>query len=816
MKTLALVLVVMLCTTVAHAEVPQTMSYQGVLRDATGNVVPDGDYDLTFSLYNVWTGGTAFWTETQTLPVEGGIFNAILGSNVPITLGFQTQYWLGISIEGEPELSPRVQLTSVPYAVHASYSDDSGDDGDWSVNGSDLYRYVGNIGIGTVVPSQRLEIQEDTDAFVGIRIKNDDTGSLSQEGVLFSNENGDLAGMRLYDDDSSYSDAMSIYNNRPQGNIRLSTGSVERVRIDNMGYVGIGVTGPSRLLDVGGGVKMLAYEMPTGAADGYVLTSDAVGNGTWQSAPGGGGLTLPYAGSAAADDPAPVFQVTNTSTGPAVRGVCSWPYNSTAGYLADSFYGVLGEDLDTGNFGYLGHNSYGVHGKVYTDGKAIYGRHDPTMNYGYIGSETHAGYFSGNVTITDSLGIGTDTPTKALYVAGEVFVTSYRDDRVLDVLNNYTGQLSQMVNIERGGVPDLLNDILSVNSVATSPDDFQFIECERGGVIEFAVDGSGLVYANGGADINGGTSIAGGLYVDSSGLRGGEFLSDELSDDTHVVHSEFTGVGSYDAVAVYGKSTPVDNYGYGGMFEGGYYGVQALANGAGGSFYTGVYGQATTTGTGTSYGVHGHAYSAGGTARGVYGGVGGSGTLHAGYFAGDVHVTGTISQAGGSFKIDHPLDPENKYLYHSFVESPDMMNVYNGNVVLDAGGAALVELPDWFEALNSDFRYQLTAIGAPGPNLYVAEEIVGNTFRIAGGQPGAKVSWQVTGVRQDAFARANRIPVEEDKPAAELGKYLHADAFGKPATLSVDYEEAPRALPESGKLGAPDEHRERAGEGDGE
>ncbi len=122
-----------------------------------------------------------------------------------------------------------------------------------------------------------------------------------------------------------------------------------------------------------------------------------------------------------------------------------------------------------------------------------------------------------------------------------------------------------------------------------------------------------------------------------------------------------------------------------------------------------------------------------------------AGATGAAFFQGDVTVTGTLSKSGGSFKIDDPLDPANKYLQHSFVESPDMMNVYNGNVTLNASGEAVVELPDYFEALNRDFRYQLTAVGAPGPYLYVAEEIQGNQFRIAGGAPGMKVSWQVTG-----------------------------------------------------------------------
>jgi hypothetical protein len=130
-----------------------------------------------------------------------------------------------------------------------------------------------------------------------------------------------------------------------------------------------------------------------------------------------------------------------------------------------------------------------------------------------------------------------------------------------------------------------------------------------------------------------------------------------------------------------------------------------------------------------------------------------------GYFAGNLNVTGNVSKGSGSFRIDHPLDPANKYLSHSFVESPDMMNVYNGVVVLDARGSAWVVLPDYFQTLNGDYRYQLTSIGAPGPNLYIANEVSANRFRISGGKPHARVSWQVTGIRHDAYANANRIPV---------------------------------------------------------
>ena len=163
----------------------------------------------------------------------------------------------------------------------------------------------------------------------------------------------------------------------------------------------------------------------------------------------------------------------------------------------------------------------------------------------------------------------------------------------------------------------------------------------------------------------------------------------------------------------------------------------------------------------------------------------------AGFFDGDVEITGKLSKSSGSFKIDHPLDPENKFLEHSFVESPDMMNVYNGNVTLDENGEAVVQLPEYFEALNRDFRYQLTCIGGFAP-VYIAEKISDNSFKIGGGKPGMEVSWQVTGIRQDPYAVANRIQVEEDKPAEERGYYLHAKAYGLPEAKGIETVRNPR------------------------
>jgi hypothetical protein len=262
----------------------------------------------------------------------------------------------------------------------------------------------------------------------------------------------------------------------------------------------------------------------------------------------------------------------------------------------------------------------------------------------------------------------------------------------------------------------------------------------------------------------------------------------------------------------YGVSGKSDSWvGVKGQSNGGY-GVDGESN----SFY-GVLGRSqSSTGvlglSDSGYGVSGYSnsnpgvYGSSDSSAGLYGE---SNSDYAAVLNGKVKITGNLEKAGGSFKIDHPLDPANKYLCHSFVESPDMKNVYDGVVVLDGKGKAEIELPDWFGILNKDFRYQLTAIGAPGPNLYIAEEIsdmaTTNTkyssskgsssnknknnsrFKIAGGTSGMKVSWQVTGIRKDPWANANRIQVEEDKPDKERGYYLHPDLYGQPEERGISH-----------------------------
>lgn len=140
-----------------------------------------------------------------------------------------------------------------------------------------------------------------------------------------------------------------------------------------------------------------------------------------------------------------------------------------------------------------------------------------------------------------------------------------------------------------------------------------------------------------------------------------------------------------------------------------------------------------------------------------------------GRVTGDATVTGAVSKGSGTFVIDHPLDPKNKLLYHSFLESPDAKNIYDGVVTLDKYGEAFIELPDYFLALNTDYRYLATPISGPMPNLHLDRSVrrewfIGKpSFRISGGEPNGEISWQVSGIRQDPLILLHPIITEVEK-----------------------------------------------------
>ncbi|PLX25969.1 MAG: hypothetical protein C0599_00015 [Salinivirgaceae bacterium] len=277
------------------------------------------------------------------------------------------------------------------------------------------------------------------------------------------------------------------------------------------------------------------------------------------------------------------------------------------------------------------------------------------------------------------------------------------------------------------------------------------------------------------------------LYISNSSTNNliyGEFDTKILKFDAHVgintdpsssyqLYVEENTTTS-DNPAVYGVHDVTDGWGVALRGRAGYRAVWGEAVTASCSGY-GIYGYATVTGTGTRYGVYG--YASGGA------------TAWAGYFSGNVEVTGTVTKSNSAIKIDHPNDPGNKYLQHANVASPDMKNIYDGVAILDASGRASIVLPDYFDEFNKDFRYQLTAIGKPAPSIYVEKEIENNIFVIAGGEPGMKISWQVTGIRKDPFAENNRLKVEKEKLPENKGKYMHPELYNKSEKDKIYYEE---------------------------
>lgn len=157
--------------------------------------------------------------------------------------------------------------------------------------------------------------------------------------------------------------------------------------------------------------------------------------------------------------------------------------------------------------------------------------------------------------------------------------------------------------------------------------------------------------------------------------------------------------------------------------------------------------------------------------------------------AGSVNVPVQFSAASKAFRIDHPLDPMNKELWHSCVESPDMKNIYDGVAITDESGYATITLPSYFEALNSDFRYQLTVIDeADAEDLLLWAKVVRkigtvapNQFTIRTARGGTEVSWQVTGIRKDAYANAHRIRPEVEKEPGDKGRLISPLPAAAPA-----------------------------------
>jgi len=234
MKTLRVFLAALLAFAfpfISHAQIPRTLSYQGVLTDNTGKPRPDGNYTFKFCLYGSNSGGSPIWCESKSLPVKNGLFSTVLGEQALFgaAVKFDQQYWLGIQVGNEPELSPRIALTSVGYSFSslradtASVSVASLADTTWRHSGENIYRLNGNVGIGTIDPisisgyGTSLNLADNAGGTLVLRDPNTTTGYRVK---WFSNKDGILHYGRAGDDGSSETIQMVIDHG---GNVGIGT-----------------------------------------------------------------------------------------------------------------------------------------------------------------------------------------------------------------------------------------------------------------------------------------------------------------------------------------------------------------------------------------------------------------------------------------------------------------------------------------------------------------------------------------------------------------------------------------------------------------
>jgi hypothetical protein len=510
------------------------------------------------------------------------------------------------------------------------------------------------------------------------------------------------------------------------------------------------------------------------------------------------GLALPFSGSSGVSGAA--LAITNSSTGAADFGVVGTLTSASgvdltgqsAGVWGDSSsgQGVIGTSSALYGAGVLGKaNNVGVYGTNPTGGAGVYGDSvtgtgvvgyasaASGQNYGVAGqSDSDSGYgVSGLATAgagTANFGVvGTLVGPSGIDLSG-LRAGVWGDSSVGDGVLGTSGALYG------AGVVGKANN---VGVYGTNP-------TGGAGVYGDSVTGFGVY---GVASASSGTNY--GVYGVSNSTIG-IAVKGTCSAGTGVSGESTSGLG------VYGVSSS----GYAGKFEstsntavygisydsssssndGGYfaansqYGSGVAANTTGQNA-AGVFGLATHT-TGFNWGVYGRTYS----------GTNGFGVFSDGRFG---------SSGTKSFQIDHPLDPENKYLSHYCAEGPEPQNIYNGLIALDAAGEAWVELPAYFASINREPRYTLTAVGAAMPNLHVAQEVdlaaAPCRFRIAGGAAGGKVSWEVKAIRNDLWVQRYGAPVETDKTDEERGKYQRPELYGQPKEMGIWYHPEPETLP---------------------